>query len=83
MVRYWGNETSNRSFDILIDGELLVEENLVGKWNREELVNVEYPIPVNMLEGKSSITVTFRSKPGQIAGGVFYIRLLKKNIENE
>lgn len=78
MVRYWGNETSNRSFDILLDGKLLAEENLVGKWKRSELVNVEYPIPADILQGKQSVTVTFRSKPGNIAGGVFYVRMLRK-----
>lgn len=78
MVRYWGNETANRSFDILLDGKLLAEENLVGKWKRSELVNVEYPIPADMLQGKQSVTVTFRSKPGNIAGGVFYVRMLRK-----
>lgn len=78
MVRYWGDETRNRTFDILIDDELLVTENLVDKWKRKELVNVEYPIPATMINGKKSVTVTFRSKPGNITGGVFYIRLLKK-----
>lgn len=77
MVRYWGNETADRTFDILIDGRQLAEENLVGKWNKQELVNVEYPIPADMLEGKQSVTVTFRSRPGTVAGGVFYIRLVK------
>ncbi|HJD75813.1 MAG TPA: glycoside hydrolase family 127 protein [Bacteroides reticulotermitis] len=77
MVRYWGNETANRSFDILIDGKLLVAENLVDKWNKSELVNMEYPIPTDMLEGKQSVTVTFRSKPDNIAGGVFYVRMLR------
>ena len=77
MVRYWGNETADRTFDILIDGERLVEENLVGKWNKSELVNVEYPIPASMLKGKQSVTVTFRSRPGTVAGGVFYVRLVK------
>lgn len=76
MVRYWGNETENRTFDILIDGELLAEENTVNKWNRKEFVNVEYPIPSAMTQGKESVTVTFRSRPGHIAGGIFYIRLL-------
>ena len=78
MVRYWGDETRNRTFDILIDDELLVTENLVDKWKRKELVNVEYPIPATMINGKKSVTVTFRSTPGNITGGVFYIRLLKK-----
>ncbi|MDL2241833.1 glycoside hydrolase family 127 protein, partial [Bacteroidales bacterium OttesenSCG-928-L03] len=32
-VRYWGNEGGNRTFSILIDGELLTTENVTGKWN--------------------------------------------------
>ncbi|MDO4163856.1 MAG: glycoside hydrolase family 127 protein [Bacteroides sp.] len=78
MVRYWGHEGGNRTFDILIDDTLLTEECLTGKWDKDEFMNVEYPIPADMLKGKSSVTVTFRSKPGQVAGGVFYVRLLKK-----
>lgn len=76
MVRYWGNETANREFDILVDGKLLVTENLVGKWKRSEFVNVEYPLPADMLKGKKEVKVTFRSHPGKVAGGVFFIRLL-------
>lgn len=76
MVRCWGNETADREFDILIDGKLLVSENLVGKWNRSEFVNVEYALPEAMLQGKKEVTVTFRSHPGKIAGGIFFIRLL-------
>ena len=32
LVRYWGNETTDpaRAFDILVDGEVLVEENISG-----------------------------------------------------
>ncbi|MDR0505632.1 MAG: hypothetical protein LBH32_02280, partial [Dysgonamonadaceae bacterium] len=77
MVRYWGNEGGNRTFDILIDNELLVTENIVGKWNKDEFVNVEYPIPADKVRGKASITVTFKCRPGNIAGGVFCVRLLK------
>lgn len=77
MVRYWGNEAGSRTFDILIDGKSLVEENLAGKWNAQKMMNVTYPIPDAMLEGKTSVKVTFRSKPGSVAGGVFYIRLLE------
>lgn len=76
MVRYWGNETADREFDILVDGKLLVTENLVGKWKRSEFVNVEYPLPADMLKGKKEVKVTFRSHPGKVAGGVFFIRLL-------
>jgi|GEM_PF-342213 len=78
MVRYWGNEGGNRTFDILIDGEVLVTENVTGKWNKNEFVDVEYPIPARMLTGKSSITVRFQPKANNVAGGVFGLRLLTK-----
>ncbi|MDR0573413.1 MAG: glycoside hydrolase family 127 protein [Tannerella sp.] len=77
MVRYWGNEGGNRTFDILIDDKLLVTENVAGKWNKDEFVNVEYPIPAERLRGKESVTVTFKCRPGHVAGGVFSVRLLK------
>ena len=77
MVRYWGNETGNRTFNILIDDQLLVTENLTGKWNRNEFVNVEYKIPVEMLQSKTSITVRFVGVERNNAGRVFRVRLLK------
>lgn len=77
MVRYWGNDGGNRTFDILIDNQLLVTENIAGKWNISKFVNVEYAIPADMLTGKTSITVRFACKPGNIAGGVFYVRILR------
>lgn len=76
-VRYWGNETGNRTFDILVDNVVVATENVTGKWNVNSFVNVEYSIPEALLKGKTIVTVTFKAKPGNIAGGVFYLRLLK------
>jgi DUF1680 family protein len=82
MVRYWGNESGNRTFDILLDDQLLFTENVTGQWNKSEFVNVEYPIPATMVAGKESITVKFQPKTNHVAGGVFYIRLLSaKNLD--
>lgn len=78
MLRYWGNELGNRTFNILIDGKVLCQEKLSGKWGRNEFINVEYRIPASRLKGKESIIVRFQSMTDGIAGGVFYIRLLKK-----
>lgn len=77
-ITYWGNETADREFDILINDQLLASENLVGKWKKQAFVDVEYPIPADMLKGKKEVTLTFRPKPGKIAGGVFYIRLTEE-----
>lgn len=77
MVRYWGNETGSRTFDIFIDGVKLTTENVVGKWNANEFKNVEYPIPNSMTDGKDTITVKFQAiNTSNIVGGLFYVRLL-------
>ena len=77
MVRYWGNEGGARTFDIKVDGEIIATENVTGKWNVSDFVNVEYKIPASLLEGKTQITVCFDAHESNIAGGVFYVRLLK------
>ena len=78
MVRYWGNTSGNRTFDILIDDIKLVTENISGKWNTSEFQNVEYVIPDSLITGKNKIRVKFQAKPNSTAGGVFYIRLLRQ-----
>jgi DUF1680 family protein len=78
MVRYWGSEYGNRTFDILIDDVKLVTENLNGKWSESEFKNVEYAIPDSLVEGKETVWVKFQAPPDGYAGGVFEIRLLRK-----
>lgn len=76
-VRYWGAEWGGRKFDIYIDDEKLLTEDNTGRWNQSRFFNIEYDIPDSMLEGKSSIRVKFQSVPGNTAGAVYYVRLLK------
>ena len=76
MVRYWGAESGSRSFDILVDGQTIVTENIVGKWKKDLFCNVEYNIPATLLKSKDKITVRFQSKPDTTAGGIFAVRLL-------
>lgn len=77
MVRYWGNDRGNRTFDITIDDQPLVTENISNRWNKNIFMDVEYKIPAEMVKEKKYITVKFHSKAGNIAGGIFYVRLLK------
>lgn len=81
MVRYWGNENGNRAFDIFLNDELLVAENIVDKWNKNEFVDVEYKIPVEMLKSQSRITVKFAPKERNDAGRIFHVRLLSNDAE--
>lgn len=76
MVRYWGAESGSRSFDILVDGQTIATENIVGKWKKDLFCNVEYNIPATLLKSKDKITVRFQSKPDTTAGGIFAVRLL-------
>ncbi|RRN76160.1 hypothetical protein EIM50_26100, partial [Pseudoxanthomonas sp. SGD-10] len=78
MIRYWGNEIGNKAFDILIDDRVLVEENVVGKWNDGKFVNQEYQIPADWLQSKNNITVKFAPKPGSSTARIFHVRLLEK-----
>ncbi len=76
-VRYWGAEWGNRKFDIIIDNEKLISENNTGRWNVSSFQEVEYPIPDSMLNGKNKITVKFQAIPGNTAGAVYYVRLVR------
>ena len=78
-VRYWGNEEGKRACDIFIDNTLLLTENIVGKWNKNEFVEVEYPIPASMLKGKKNIRVRFQADKGRDnrTGAVYHVRLMK------
>ncbi len=78
MVRYWGGERGNRKFDIYIDDEKLVTEDITGKWSQSQFQNMEYAIPDTMVKGKSHIRVKFQALNGSTAGAVYYIRLLTK-----
>lgn len=82
MVKYWGNDSGSRTFGILIDDEKLVTENISGKWNVSEFHEVEYSIPNSMLEG-NKIRVKFQSRTGSVAGGVFFIRLLRQDTSTD
>ena len=77
MIRYWGAEWGNRKFDIYIDDEKLVSEDNSGRWNQSRFQNIEYPIPDSMLKGKQKIRIKFQALPGNIAGAVYYIRLVR------
>lgn len=79
LVRYWGAEWGARKFDIYIDEEKLLAEDNTGRWNQSKFQEVEYVIPNRMIKNKEHIRIKFQSIPGNTAGGVFFIRLLKKS----
>jgi DUF1680 family protein len=77
-VRYWGAEWGSRKFDIYLDDEKFVTEDNTNKWNQSMFKDVVYPIPDSMVKGKTHVRVKFQALPGNSAGAVYYIRLVKK-----
>lgn len=78
LIRYWGAEWGGRKFDIYIDDEKLLTEENTGRWNQSRYFDVSYAIPDRMVVGKEKIRVRFQSLPGNTAGAVYFIRLLRQ-----
>ena len=76
-VKYWGAEWGNRKFDIYVDDERLLTIDNTGKWNESAFKEETYLIPVSFLQGKKQVRIRFQPLPGNTAGAVYYIRLVK------
>ncbi len=77
LVTYWGSDSGNRNFDILVNGQKIGSQTLLNN-KPNEFFDVTYPIPAELTQGLSKVTIRFQAKPGENAGGVFGARILKK-----
>lgn len=77
LITYWGYESGNRDFDILVDGQLLATEKLGGKWNQSKFFDISYQIPKAYLKDAAFVTVKFVPHNGHRAGRVFRVRLVE------
>jgi len=76
---YWGMDNRGRTFDILIDGETIATEDL-NKYKESRFYDISYRIPKHLTENKSSIQITFKARPGNQAGPVYGIRLVRESM---
>lgn len=76
-VTYFSGDAGRR-FDILINDHVLAEVVLQAR-EGEDFYTVDYPIPRALVasapDGK--LVVKFAAKEGSIAGGIYYVRLLR------
>ena len=74
---YFGGDR-DRHFDILVNGKVLSAVSLNGN-GEQAFVDVDYPLTEALLGDNKNgkIHLEFRAKDNSIAGGVFYIRLLR------
>jgi uncharacterized protein len=74
---YWGEE-GKRLFHILVDGTRIASETL-GYKKPGEFVERDYPIPPDLLKGKTSVVIRFEPEKGNTAGPVFGCLLFRTN----
>jgi DUF1680 family protein len=73
-ITYYGRD-KNRSFDIYANKTLISTVELGGK-EGDNFFDVDYPLPNEAMKEKI-ITVKFIAKEGSVAGGVYYVRLVR------
>jgi uncharacterized protein len=73
---YWGGETGDRTFDILVDGRLIATQTL-RQDKPGDFFDMTYAIPEELTRGRQSVEVRFRAHPGNMAGGLYGARTLR------
>jgi DUF1680 family protein len=76
-VTYWGSDSSNRIFDVLVEGTKITTQRLQN--NRpEKFYDEVYQIPDSLTKGKNKVTIKFQAHPRAWAGGIFGLKILEK-----
>jgi len=75
-VTYWGGDSGNRSFDVLVDGRKIATQKLAAA-RPGKFMDVTYEVPAELTRGKRKVTVRFQAHPGSFAGGVFGCRVVR------
>ena len=79
-LKYWGvGEWKSHEFDILVDDVLVKEVNNTGKYRISEFKYETYPVPAELLKGKTQVRVKFVAKPRKQIGEIYEVRLVKNS----
>ncbi|MHC4176008.1 MAG: beta-L-arabinofuranosidase domain-containing protein [Planctomycetota bacterium] len=76
LCTWWGGESGQRIFDILIDRQRIATQKLLRN-KPGEFFEVRYGIPLSLTYGKRKVTVRFQGHPGNTAGGLFACLMLE------
>jgi DUF1680 family protein len=80
LVTYWGGDGGNRVFDIQVEGRTIATQRLENL-DPGRFVTRGYPIPADLVAGKSKVALRFQAHPDAWAGGVFELRLVRAEAE--
>jgi DUF1680 family protein len=73
---WWGDESGERNFDILVDGTKIASQKLLHN-QPGKFWDATYLIPTELTKGKPKVTVKLQAQPGNFAGGLFGSRILR------
>jgi hypothetical protein len=72
---YWGSDSGNRVFNILVNGTVIGSQTLTND-DPDLFFTVEYPIPSNLTTNQAQVTVLFQAEAGEVAGGLFGLQMV-------
>ena len=76
VVTYWGGETGERNFAILVDEVKIADQSLRNN-KPGQFFDQTYNIPPELTRNKTKITVRFQALPGNMAGGFYGLRIVR------
>lgn len=84
IVTYNTEERARRTFDILVDGQILgqqmIERTPPGSVSGK-FIDIEYKLPADWVKDKKKITVRFQATGGNEIAAVFGIRIIRADAE--
>ncbi|MBN1924905.1 MAG: glycoside hydrolase family 127 protein [Prolixibacteraceae bacterium] len=79
VLEYWGGYSGSKTFDILVNGEVIATEN-ISAISKSKFLFFEYKIPDRLTVDKEKIKVKVLPHYGHRGGPVFTVRTIKANI---
>ncbi len=77
MLTYWGSERGRKAFDIFVD-DVNVGTQELNNNDPGHFFEVQYSLPMSVINNKSSVVVKFVALPGKRVGAVYGARMFKK-----
>ena len=68
-VKYFSGD-AGRAFTVMVNG-VVIKNEVLENVNPGDFYTVYYPIPTELVEGNSTVTVRFEADSGHYAGGIF------------
>ena len=76
VAAFWGGDVGAREFDMLVDNQIVATQKLDNN-HPGEFFDAVFSIPIELTKGKQSVTVKFAAHPGNLAGGLYGLRVLR------